>query len=51
MKMKEKISYDHAIKIAANSQNSLGGGSRGKRQTVTRVNLGPEIAAILLRIV
>ena len=37
-----KISYDHTIEIA--------GGSKGKRQAVARVNLGPEIAAILLRI-
>ena len=47
----EKISYNHAIEIAASSQNSLAGGSRGKCQTVARVNLGPEVAAILLRIV
>ena len=45
-----KISYDHAIEIAASSQNSLAGGSRGKLQIVARVNLGPEIAAIFLRI-
>ena len=45
-----KISYDHAIEAAASSQNSLAGESRGKRQTVARVNLGPEIAAILLKI-
>ena len=43
-----KISHDHAIEIAASSQNSLAGGSRGKQQTVAKVNLGPEIAAILL---
>ena len=38
-----KISYDHAIEIAATSQNSLAGESRGKWQTVARVNLGSEI--------
>ena len=45
----ENISYDYAIEIAASSQNSLAGGSRGK-QMVARVNLGPEIAAIPLEI-
>ena len=45
-----KISYDHAIEAAASSQNSLAGGSRAKWQKVARVNLGPEIAAILLKI-
>ena len=45
-----KISYDHAIEAAASSQNSLAGESRGKWHTVARVNLGPEIAAILLKI-
>ena len=45
-----KISYDHAIEAADSSQNSLAGVSRGKCQTVARVNLGPEIAAILLKI-
>ena len=45
-----KISYDHAIEAAASSQNSLAGESRGKQQTVARVNLGPEIAAIILKI-
>ena len=49
-KSERKISCDHAIGIAASSQNSLAGGSRDKRQTVARVNLGPEIAAIFLRI-
>ena len=50
--MKEKISYDHAIEAAASFQNSLAGESRGrgKRQTVARVNLDPEIAAILFKI-
>ena len=45
---KRKISYNHAIEIAASFQNSLAGGSRGKRLTVVRLNLGPEIDAILL---
>ena len=45
-----KISYDHAIEAAASSQNSLVGESRGKWKTVARVNLDPEIAAILLKI-
>ena len=45
-----KISYDHAIEAADSSQNSLAGESRGKWQIVARVNLGPEIAAILLKI-
>ena len=44
-----KISYDHVIEAAASYQNSLVGESRGKCQTVARVNLGPEIAAILLK--
>ena len=46
----EKINNDYAIEIAANSQNSLASGSRGKRQIVARINLGPKIAATLLRI-
>ena len=29
-KSEGKISYDHAIEIAATSQNSLAGGSKGK---------------------
>ena len=45
-----KISYDHTIEAAASSQNSLAGESRGKWQTVAKVNLCPEIAAILLKI-
>ena len=45
-----KISYDHTIENAASSQNSLAGRSRGKQQTIARDNFGPEIAAILLRI-
>ena len=45
-----KICYDHAIEAAVSSQNSLAGESRGKCQTVAKVNLGPEIAAILLKI-
>ena len=45
-----KISYDHAIEAAASSQNSLAGGSRGKWQTLARVNVGPEIAATLFKI-
>ena len=45
-----KISYDHAMEAAASSQNSLAGESRGKQQIVARVNLGPELAAIHLRI-
>ena len=45
-----KISYDHAIEAAASSQNSLAGESRSKWQTVARLYLGPEIAAILLKI-
>ena len=45
-----KISYDNAIEAAASFQNSLAGESRGKWQIVARVNLGPEIAATLLKI-
>ena len=45
-----KINYDNTIEAAASSQNSLAGESRAKWQTVARVNLGPEIAAILLKI-
>ena len=45
-----KISYDHAIEIATSSQKSLARESRGKEQTVARVNLCPEITTILLRI-
>ena len=45
-----KICYDHAIEAAVSSKNSLAGESRGKCQTVAKVNLGPEIAAILLKI-
>ena len=41
-----KISYDHTIEAATSSQKSLA----GERQTVARVNLGPEIAALLLKI-
>ena len=33
-----KISYDHAIEIAATSQNSFAGGNSGKPQTVARVS-------------
>ena len=47
-KSEGKIRYDHAIEAAANFQNSLTGESIGKWQTVARVNLGPEIAAILI---
>ena len=50
LKSEEKISYDYAIEAAAGSQNSLAGESRPKQQTVARINLGPKIAAILLRI-
>ena len=46
----EEVAYDLAIEIAASFQNSLAGGSRGERQTVARVNLGPEVAARLLKI-
>ena len=41
------VSYDLAIEIAASSQNSLAGGSRGERLTVAKVNLGPAVATIL----
>ena len=36
--------------FATSSQNSLAGESSGQRQTVGRVDLGPEVAAILIRI-
>ena len=36
--------------IAATSQNSLAGGSRDEQQAVARVNPGPEVAAILYKI-
>ena len=49
-KSEGKICYDHAIEITASYQNLFAGGGKGKRQTVARVNLGPEIAAMLLRI-
>ena len=45
-----KISYDHAIEAALVLKNSLAGESRGKWQTDARVNLGTEIAEILLKI-
>ena len=45
-----KISYDHAVEAALVLKNSLAGESRGKCQTVARVNLGPEIAEIFLKI-
>ena len=45
-----KISYDHASEAAASCQNSLAGESRGKRQTVARISLGPEIVALVLKI-
>ena len=47
-KSEGKISYDHAIEIAASFLNSMASGSRSEQQAVARVNLGPEIAAILL---
>ena len=43
----ENISYDYTTEIAANSQDSLAGGSRHKQQTVARINFGPKMAAIL----
>ena len=41
---------EHAIEIAASSQNSLADESGGKHQTVARVNLGPDLAAALVAI-
>ena len=43
----QKVSSDLASKLAANSCNSLTGGSSSECQRVARVNLGPH--AILLR--
>ena len=48
VKVSGKISYDHTIEIAANSHNSLAGGSRGEWQTAARVNLGPEFCQAVL---
>ena len=50
--MNGKISYQPplAIEIAASSQKSFAGGSRSEQQTVARVNPGPKVAAMLLKI-
>ena len=44
-----KVSCDIVCELATSSQNLLAGGSSGECQTVARVNLGPEVAAIFLR--
>ena len=48
--MKERIVMTTPSRLLLVLRNSLADESRGKWQTVARVNLGPEIAAILLKI-
>ena len=47
----QKVSYGLAMRLLLVLRTHWQlGGSRGEQQTVARVNLGPEVGAILLRI-